>query len=1202
MAPVLLAGLAMLAGCGVQPEMDDSPSPSATTPQRLEPTPWMQDLDTRPVLFPTPYEGSVTLSTGITLFAARDELHGMELWASDGTEAGTRLVKELGPGLTGGILGSTEVQGTLYFATWDEFGIGGSTLWKTDGTAAGTVRVKHFPRGDNLDYHTIYTLTQFKGTVYFIYGGQLWTSDGTEAGTTFFHQVVPEDGYDRPELYPTQELLFFQVSTPTYGMQLWRTDGTATGKVLLKEFAPWQGPRAVTPMGGAVYFIAGPNRRQLWKSDGTAAGTILVTDLMSDISHLSAVGSTLFIVREGALWKSDGTQAGTVEVRNFDSESSSSTWLWNLTSLNGVVYFTVGNPESGEQQWRSDGTSTGTFQVLVPWAGPDSSSLHQLLVWKNHLYVLALADAQTLGLWKSDGTAANTTLLQTWPAPPPGSCGDSCNPSSFHSFGNVLLAVPANQEGKTWRTDGTVAGTRQLGSVRTGSTRGSQSRQQPFAVIDQKVFFSTRDSPCTETLWRTDGTSPGTLPLTALRTSCDSERAPPPARGVRVGSTLLFVAQNSSHGAELWRSDGTPAGTFLVKDILPGSSSSLPGSLTEVNGRLFFYADDGMNGRELWKSDGTAAGTVLVKDIFPGGNGSSGTIPGYSSYGGKLTAVGGLLYFTAEDGTHGEELWKSDGTAAGTVLLKDIFPGPYGSSVSTPIALNGRAFFSADDGIHGEELWKSDGTAAGTVLVKDIVPGTQGSHADTEAALGVDGQLYFTARDELHGWELWKSDGTGAGTVLVKDLNPGAGDSWIAGFTPVSNGLVFAAYQDAHGFELWRTDGTGAGTARLTDLLPGSFSGVRFWPGDPYGDLGSHDYHDPRLIETLALEEKGLVLFNGVDEAGGAEPWVTDGTPAGTTRVADLVPGPESSEPMSFARLGSDRVFFFAAHATLGREPHVLSLSHLASALDNLGSALGSSLAQGNTCGRSNKASPVCGASNAPDHLYRWTAPYSGTFTFTTLGSSYDTVLQLVDPSTGASLGCNDDAPGSRHSTVSVSLTAGQQVRLSVDGYGSSCGAFTLNIHGVSATKRGLTWVQSVSDSCGQTRVICNDCDPYQGDTLCSDSRPLLCIKKDSSLDCSAPNSSDDGWSASTVKLTSFLVRGTQLYSLAEADALCARTFGTGYRMAEHHDGGGGWGWRAKGTISPLSTPSSTHPRDGRSNLPNRFWVRIKNQRGNCWD
>ena len=82
-----------------------------------------------------------------------------------------------------------------------------------------------------------------------------------------------------------------------------------------------------------------------------------------------------------------------------------------------------------------------------------------------------------------------------------------------------------------------------------------------------------------------------------------------------VNGTLFFTAKDVTHGTELWRSDGTVAGTSLVKDIRSGSDSSDPGLLTNVNGTLFFTANDGTTGRELWKSDGTAAGTVLVKDI-----------------------------------------------------------------------------------------------------------------------------------------------------------------------------------------------------------------------------------------------------------------------------------------------------------------------------------------------------------------------------------------------------------------------------------------------------------------------------------------------------------------------------------------------------------------------------------------------------------
>src|SRR5204863_136231 len=141
-----------------------------------------------------------------------------------------------------------------------------------------------------------------------------------------------------------------------------------------------------------------------------------------------------------------------------------------------------------------------------------------------------------------------------------------------------------------------------------------------------------------------------------------------------------------------------------------------PRNQTVVRGTLYFTADDGVNGRELWKSDGTAAGTVLVKDINPGSTCCSPA----SVYHSNLTAVGATLFFSASDGVHGGELWKSNGTAAGTVLVKDINPGSAGSYPVFLADVRGTLFFGADDGVHGGELWKSNGTAAGTVLVKDV--------------------------------------------------------------------------------------------------------------------------------------------------------------------------------------------------------------------------------------------------------------------------------------------------------------------------------------------------------------------------------------------------------------------------------------------------------------------------------------------------
>jgi ELWxxDGT repeat protein len=206
-----------------------------------------------------------------------------------------------------------------------------------------------------------------------------------------------------------------------------------------------------------------------------------------------------------------------------------------------------------------------------------------------------------------------------------------------------------------------------------------------------------------------------------------------------VGGTLFFKA--SGDGSELWKSDGTAAGTEMVKNINPAYSGNNPSLLTNVGGTLFFTADDGTNGYELWKSDGSATGTVMVKDINPAGSG-----PEY------LTNVGGTLFFRADDG-NGKELWKSDGTAAGTEMVKDI--NPVGSSSPEFLTdVGGTLFFRADDGTNGRELWQSDGTPGGTVMVKDINPVGENW---LEELTDVGGTLFFSASDGTNGYELWRA-------------------------------------------------------------------------------------------------------------------------------------------------------------------------------------------------------------------------------------------------------------------------------------------------------------------------------------------------------------------------------------------------------------------------------------------------------------
>ena len=322
-------------------------------------------------------------------------------------------------------------------------------------------------------------------------------------------------------------------------------------------------------------------------------------------------------------------------------------------------------------------------------------------------------------------------------------------------------------------------------------------------------------------------------------------------------------------GGRLWTSDGTFAGTIQLSPT--ASSISM---LTDVNDTLFFTATDA-GGAELWKSDGTVGGTLRVRDIVPGPAGSSPQ---------AMVNVNGVAYFRAADATGDWELWRSDGTEAGTFRVRDINPG--GSSFPSALAAVGNTlFFVATDGVHGYELWKSDGTADGTTLVKDINPGLAGSSAATLTAIG--NTLYFVATDGASGYELWRSDGTAGGTRMVKDIGFGAASAQVSQLINVGGTLFFTASTAATSIELWTSDGTEAGTRLVKDINPGAATS-----------------------SMASLTAVGTTLFfTANDGTAGRELWRSDGTAGGTVLVKDLSPGAGSSSPDALAAAGGTLLF-----------------------------------------------------------------------------------------------------------------------------------------------------------------------------------------------------------------------------------------------------------------------------------------------------
>ena len=249
--------------------------------------------------------------------------------------------------------------------------------------------------------------------------------------------------------------------------------------------------------------------------------------------------------------------------------------------------------------------------------------------------------------------------------------------------------------------------------------------------------------------------------------------------------------------------DGTSEGTQLVADISPGSGSSAPRELTEANGKLFFAASDAQNSSGLYVTDGTNEGTNLIADLNLG----------RSFISRSLTQFNDKLYFVADDGENGRELYVSDGTSEGTQLVADINPGS-GSSFdffSNPYfaELDGKLYFRANDGENGSELYVTDGTGEGTQLVADINPGS--SSSDPGELTQFDDKLYFVADDGENGRDLYVTNGTSEATQLVTDLNLGSGSSYSARLTVFNNELFFRANDERVGEELFKLtfdDGT----------------------------------------------------------------------------------------------------------------------------------------------------------------------------------------------------------------------------------------------------------------------------------------------------------------------------------------------------------------------------------------------------------
>lgn len=812
----------------------------------------------------------------------------------------------------------------------------------------------------------------YNGNIYYsdeddIHGRELWRSDGTPEGTMFFKDISPGISSSNPSSFVEMNgILYFVAIDVMHGSELWRTDGTAEGTFMVKDINPGSAgsfAQSFTAMNNTLYMVAYHREfgRELWRSDGTSEGTFLVKDIYTGIGSCYAYylvnlnGMLLFNAKDEQhgeeLWRSDGTEEGTNMVRDIGPGARSSRPLY-VTKFKDRVYFAVdtafnGVSSKGKQIWTSDGTTDGTSMFLSNHFDGRYNSYHNLLAADNHLYFEAFQHSGNgpLKLWKTDGT--NTYLIEESTETTSARLGkivdgnlmytyyffpDALDLSNieFHvvvisdvsgevifdenfayqkdpEFSTYVLKVEKFTDNSfvfqlTKTEDLLLAGDPQ--NLRTyvylikiekdaGSTLiGTFSLASALSsVFNGKILFgaSAEQQPDDMSLYETDGTTEGT----SIIKNNPTARSSSPHELTVFKDQLVFAADANSG---VWVSDGTGPGTVPVEKDFTFTEIA---NMVATNDAVYMSASTPLTGHELWKTDGTSSGTVLVKDFIPG------EADGEFLY---LTALQNQLVFIANDPDAGVSLWKTNGT--NTELIKDLsIPLSYHYVSKFVKNTSGNViYFDFNDSVHGAELWKTDGTAEGTVLVKDIVPGNGGSIINGfYESIMADDILYF--RVEIDGEdELWKSDGTEAGTIKLKDFT-GELYSHLLNFRSYQgNKLLFTNSN----LSLWISDGTPDGTVKLRDfsfeIIDGNasgpqihllstlgdkgyfFKGIELWEtnGTPEGtrfitNFDDHPYTDAYISEVKEFDNR--ILFPAVSQDGALYLWSTDGTAAGTRKI-----------------------------------------------------------------------------------------------------------------------------------------------------------------------------------------------------------------------------------------------------------------------------------------------------------------------------
>jgi ELWxxDGT repeat protein len=716
-------------------------------------------------------EAETITFAGQTYFCGVDPANGYKLWRSDGTTTGTRLAFDLPTG--------SEVSNPIRFTLFQNalFFQASGALWRYTGSGTPQIIAR-------FSYATS-PLVAMGGNLYLLAENALWRVDSTGSAATL---VTPISSRIGTRMVAVGNRLFFTAQTPSafdYDNELWVSDGTAQGTTMLVNVVPQNttsevqtaiagGPypspiiRLIEPFGNKVIFEASggynPGNYGLWVSDGTVAGTqLLVAQAINSQLKFNQNNTAFYVTSYNGLWYSDGTLDGTVQLLN---SSVLSVALVGQTLYAGTD---VG-------LYRSDGTVAGTLRLVE---GRNSV----FALGNNILFTKAISNTE-VELWRTDGVVGDAQKLAdlgtySWP----------------FTFGEKLFFSgydPTYGE-ELWFSDGSVAGTAMLLDLNPGPDNGLTTGPGLVPLGNGRFIFIGNDGVHGSELFGSDGTAAGTRLLLDANTTPASGR---PSGLQTIGDKLFFLAQPKTGGAlQVHSAQGTTInalaglrdGRFTAQfQSYLGPAAAITGVLGERYLALIgerSYSGETISGPfyngSLWSSDGTPAGAQLLFRSPSYGE----TIPWLA-----FTSEQAFFATTHSSISQEAKLYATEGTSATTQLL-----GTFGA-IGAQVVFDNTLYFVAWNN-QQYQLWRSDGTVAGTSLVQALVDGEY-PYPIYSRMIAV-GDVFYLLENAVQS-RLWRSDGTTAGTTVVPNIHPAS----IYG----GEQLFFSQWEENGTLTLWTLD------------------------------------------------------------------------------------------------------------------------------------------------------------------------------------------------------------------------------------------------------------------------------------------------------------------------------------------------------------------------------------------------------------